>query len=271
MKNNLSLNRIIYPDISLEAFFELADKLGFKGVELRNDINDGQIFDNIKPEKVKVLAEKHGLQIISINAIQKFNLGSKLMDVLTEVKELIELAKRSGCRNIVLCPNNELDDNRQPEQRYKETVASLKAIGPLVSNTELTFLVEPLGFEECSLRSKKEAIKAIQDSGYPQCYKLVHDTFHHYLGTDEEIYPEFTGLVHISGVEASLPKNKIRDEHRILISKNDIMDNTGQIAAFKKAGFKGYFSFEPFSEAVQKMNFARLIEELENSLKYVFQ
>jgi len=57
MENNLSLNRIIYPGISLEDFFELANKLGFKGVELRNDINDGEIFDNKEPEEVKALAE----------------------------------------------------------------------------------------------------------------------------------------------------------------------------------------------------------------------
>ena len=270
MKNNLSLNRIIYPDIPLEAFFELAHSLGFKGVELRNDINDGEIFDNKEPEKIKALAEKYNLHIISINAVQKFNLGTKLTDVLAEVKKLIELSKRSGCQNIVLCPNNELDDNRAPELRYKETVAALKAIGPLIVDTEITCLVEPLGFEECSLRTKKEAIKAIEESGYSKCYKLVHDTFHHYLGTDEDIYPEYTGLVHISGVEASLPKDKIRDEHRILISSKDIMDNRGQISAFQKAGFNSYFSFEPFSEIVQNMDKPKLVEEVQKSVQYIF-
>jgi len=190
--------------------------------------------------------------------------------VLAEVKELIELSKRSGCQNIVLCPNNELDDDRPPEQRYKETLAALKAIGPIIDGTGITCLVEPLGFEECSLRTKKEAVKAIEESGFSSCYKMVHDTFHHYLGIDDKIYPEYTGLVHISGVEASLPKNKIRDEYRILISSKDIMDNRGQIAAFQKAGFNGYFSFEPFSEVVQNMDKSELAEGVQKSVQYIF-
>ena len=63
--------------------------------------------------------------------------------------------------------------------------------------------VEPLGFAECSLRSKKMAIQAIRESGQ-DVYRLVHDTFHHFLGPDDRIFPAETGIVHISGVEIDI-------------------------------------------------------------------
>jgi 2-keto-myo-inositol isomerase len=129
-------------------------------------------------------------------------------------------------------------------------------------------LVEPLGFEESSLRSKEVAVKAIQESGYVG-YKLVHDTFHHYLGPDEHVYPAHTGLVHISGVETDLPKSQIRDEHRVLIGSRDIMGNTGQIALLESQGYTGEYSFEPFSAEVQNMSLEQLQQAVLASLEFI--
>ncbi|MGO4139887.1 hypothetical protein ACEQ6A_36365, partial [Rhizobium brockwellii] len=42
-------------------------------------------------------------------------------------------------------------------------------------------LVEPLGFEICSLRSKTEAAEEIRELGAESTFRLVHDTFHHHL------------------------------------------------------------------------------------------
>ena len=129
-------------------------------------------------------------------------------------------------------------------------------------------MVEPLGFAECSLRSKKTAIQAIQESGY-EGYRLVHDTFHHYLGPDEVVYPEHTGLVHISGVETDIPTSQIRDAHRILIGARDIMDNKAQIRDLEAQGYTGIYSFEPFSADVQNMSLANLKEALAASLEFL--
>ena len=90
-------------------------------------------------------------------------------------------------------------------------------------------LVEPLGFPESALRTKRKAVDAIDDIGAGDRFRLVHDTFHHYLAGGQEIFPERTGLVHISGVEdRSLPIVAIRDEHRVLVGPADIMNNVGR-------------------------------------------
>jgi 2-keto-myo-inositol isomerase len=266
--SRFSLNRIIYPELNLENFFKLTKDLGLNKVELRNDLPGGKILDDYAQEDVKALANKYGIQILTINAIQKFNLGTVLDQVYEETRKMLKTAAVIGCGAVVLCPNNDVEDKRTQEQFYSETVAALQKLAPLFEETDITGLVEPLGFEECSLRSKKIAIQAIQESEYDG-YQIVHDTFHHYLGPDEAIFPEYTGLVHISGVETDIPTSQIRDEHRLLIGGRDIMDNKAQIRALESRGYTGTYSFEPFSSDVQNMPLERLKEALSESLEFM--
>jgi 2-keto-myo-inositol isomerase len=101
------------------------------------------------------------------------------------------------------------------------------------------------------LRTKRAALEAIDAVGGDVQFRLVHDTFHHYLADEQEIFPDRTGLVHISGVEdASLEKSQLLDEHRVLIGPGDLMDNAGQVRALAAGGYSGPFSFEPFAPAV---------------------
>jgi 2-keto-myo-inositol isomerase len=74
------------------------------------------------------------------------------------------------------------------------------------------------------------------------------------LAGESEIFPERTGLVHISGVEdRSLAHNDIRDQHRILVGEGDILGNVAQINALREGGYRGPFSFEPFASSVHDM------------------
>lgn len=267
-RTRFCLNRIVYPGLDLEKFFILTKELGLNFVELRNDLPGEQILDGMAAQEVNALTDKYGLRILTINAVQHFNLGSALDVVYAIVKAMLETAAALGCYGIVLCPHNDVNDTRTPEQCYQETVRALKELAPLFKDSEITGLVEPLGFEECSLRSKQTAVQAIQESGYDG-YRLVHDTFHHYLGPDETFFPEYTGLVHISGVETDIPTSQIRDGHRILIGEKDIMGNKAQIRALESQGYTGMYSFEPFSPEVQNMPLEELKRALSACLKFL--
>ncbi len=64
------------------------------------------------------------------------------------------------------------------------------------------------------------------------------------------MFPQWTGLVHISGVEdASLPLEQIRDEHRVLVGPDDRCTALLQILALME-GYSGPYSFEPFAASV---------------------
>jgi len=179
-----------------------------------------------------------------------------------------------GCKAIVLCPNNDINDKRGSEETFEETVKSLKSFGPLFQDSGMQGYLEPLGFEECSLRSIITAMKAIQESGYP-VYKTVHDTFHHHIGPDtfdtiENDYDiSYTGLVHISGVECNIPIEKYRDNHRVLVTEEDRLQSKKQIELLLKLGYAGNISFEPFSQKVQKMEIEKIKSAINHSIEYI--
>ena len=128
---------------------------------------------------------------------------------------------------------------------------ALAALAPILERHGLVGLVEALGFEECSLRSKREAAEAIAKVGAPGRFKLVHDTFHHHLAGEGDLFPELTGLVHVSGVEdRATPVSQLRDRHRVLVGPADLLGNVAQLKALFAGGYQGPVSFEPFADSV---------------------
>jgi 2-keto-myo-inositol isomerase len=125
---------------------------------------------------------------------------------------------------------------------------------PILREHGLIGHVEPLGFPQCSLRLKRAAIEAIAEIGAEDTFNLMHDTFHHHLASDPDYFPQRTGLVQISGVEdATIPVAELLDGHRVLVGERDVLRNAEQIRALLDGGYRGYFSFEPFSEAIQQL------------------
>jgi len=273
-RSKISLNRIIYPKLKLENFFKFAKDLGLNKIELRNDLPGGKIIDGYTAGQLKELLKKYGVEILTINALQKFNLGAILSQTIKELKKLINLSLSIGCKAIVLCPNNDVNDKRNPEEIFKETVKTLKSFGPLFQDSGIKGYLEPLGFEECSLRSIVTAMNAIQESGYP-VYKIVHDTFHHHLGPDtfdiiENDYDiSYTGLVHISGVECNISVEEYRDNHRVLVTAQDRLQTKEQIELLLKLGYAGNISFEPFSKTIQEMEIEKIKSAIDHSIEYI--
>ncbi len=125
----------------------------------------------------------------------------------------------------------------------------------MLAEAEITALVEPLGFERASLRHKSEAINAIEFVGGQNQFKIVHDTFHHFLAGENEFFPEWTGIVHISGVtDRSISPRKMEDEHRALVDAQDRLGNVAQLQALLAAGYSGPISIEAFSPKVQSID-----------------
>jgi len=273
-RSKISLNRIIYPKLKLEDFFKFTKDLDLNKIELRNDLPGGKIIDDYTPEQLKELIKKYGVEILTINALQKFNLGAILPKTIKELKKITDLSQFIGCKAIVLCPNNDVKDKRDSEEIFKETVKALKSFGPLFKDNGMQGYLEPLGFEECSLRSIVTAMKAVQESGYP-VYKIVHDTFHHHLGPDtfetiENNYDiSYTGLVHISGVECNIPVEEFRDNHRVLVTEQDRLQTKEQIELLLKLGYTGDISFEPFSKKVQEMEIEKIKSAIDHSIEYI--
>jgi len=266
----LCLNRIISPKLPLAEFFQFAADLGFESVELRNDLAGKEILDDLPDDAVRNLLNATGIKPLTINALYPFEDVGALETNLAKLKGLIGDAKRINCSQIVLCPLNDPGDPRSPGQRAEQLVTALNAFGPLFAEAKMTGLIEPLGFSVSALRTKKEALGGISQCDYPGSYKLLHDTFHHYLGEETDFFPAETALVHVSGVLPGKARSAIADSDRVLVTGDDILDNRGQVATLLNSRYTGPFSYEPFSQEVQKLPVATLKMDLQKSIQYLF-
>jgi 2-keto-myo-inositol isomerase len=243
-----ALNHMVAPRRPLADFFALAKSLHIDAVEIRNDLEGNAIADGTPAAAVRQAAEAAGIHILSINALQKFNRWDEAR--AAEAVALADYAAASGAAALVLVPTNDGEGRGNGERQANLRVA-LKELRPILEDRGLTGLVEPLGFRTCSLRSKREAADAIASLGMERTFRLVHDTFHHHLAGEPELFPGLTGLVHISGVEdPGLGVDDMRDAHRVLVGAADRLDNAGQMRALLASGYDGCFSFEPFASSV---------------------
>lgn len=250
---SFALNHIAAPKLRFAAFAGLARELGIDQVEIRNDLPGVEIADGTDPAAVKAAAEAAGVRVLTINALYPFDVWND--ELAAKAEQLAAYAAACGATALVLCPLNSREDERSAAERANNLKTSLEALLPILRRHEITGLVEPLGFAECSLRTKRAAIDAIDAVGGASQFKLLHDTFHHHLASEQEFFPERTGLVHISGVEdRDLALNAIRDAHRVLVGPADRLGNVAQIRALRAGGYAGPFSMEPFAESVHALH-----------------
>ncbi|MDQ2804344.1 MAG: hypothetical protein M3Y41_17300 [Pseudomonadota bacterium] len=69
-----ALNHITAPRTQFPAFAAIARGLSVANVEIRNDLAGVVIADGTAADRVKQQAEAAGVNIVSINALQRFNL-----------------------------------------------------------------------------------------------------------------------------------------------------------------------------------------------------
>ena len=270
VKKDFILNRIIQPNVPLKDFIQFAAECSACGIEIRNDLPNPQLLDGIKPEEITALCKNLNMKIVTVNALQKFNVPSLFEEKKRELAVMLDKAVSVECSKIVLCPLNDISDSRSEEQKHKDLTDALNEYAPLFAKRNAIGLLEPLGFESSSMRFKKQAVKAIQSCNAPECYRILHDTFHHYLSGEQTMYPEFTELVHLSGVYAGKTKKDITDADRVMPDEKDIMNNKGQLSYMQNHGFAGYISFEPFSPQIQKLSGNTLKEKVFHSMEYLF-
>jgi 2-keto-myo-inositol isomerase len=252
-KIKFALNHMTTPGLDTRQFIDLAATLGCVGVELRNDLADKRLstrdfFDGESPAAIGDYARSKGLRLMGLSEAYGFNRWNDAMK--EKVALLIAQAKQSGAESISLIPSN--DGAREPDdKRLHDLRTALAAILPMLKEADLLALVEPLGFTTSSLRKKREAVEAIEAVGGKDHLRLVHDTFHHFLASETEYFPESTGIVHISGViDPELSAEKMQDGHRVLVDGGDRLQNVEQMKALLSMGYKGAFSYEPFAASV---------------------
>jgi 2-keto-myo-inositol isomerase len=260
-----SLNHMAAPKLGYAEFFDLALRLGINAVEIRNDIASS-LMGNKNARMIGKLARDKGITIINVNALQRWNQWNKAKS--DEAKRLAEYTALTGARNLILVPTNDKKFRPNTNERLDGIRTALHALKGILKDNGLVGCVEPLGFEECSLRLKAEAIDAIDDVGGTKRFKVTHDTFHHFVSGEDDVFAARTALIHVSGVtDKKYTIKTMRDSQRELVDAKDMIDNKGQVQRLIKGGYKGYISFEPFSAAVHSSK--QIARDLARSMDYL--
>lgn len=261
-----ALNHMTAPRLDWRSFIELSKSLDCIGLEFRNDL-DTPLWAGAAPQDVRSAMADAGLRMVGLSQVYPFN--SYTDAIRDEVIALIANAKAAGAETISLIPRND-GSGRGNGERQANLRLALREILPLLQDAQMKALVEPLGFERSSLRHKKETIDAIEAVGGKDHYKIVHDTFHHTLASETEIFPDHTGIIHISGVtEPDLALNEMEDAHRVLVTAEDRLGNIEQIAALLSAGYAGPISMEAFSPLTHALDHAQIKDALAASFDFI--
>lgn len=245
-------------------------RCGLSKVELRNDMPSGKVTDDLSNAQLNALAAQYGIEIVTINALGMFNRVDDPAALQQRAEALLAQAQAIHSRALVLCPHCSADDTRSEQQKRDDTLAALRLLAPLFARYGVQGYVEPLGFGISSLRSSLLTQAIIRDSGAP--YRIVLDTFHHYLSDvtqadfDAQIQVAQIGLVHLSGVEDGRDKGALSDEERIMLSEGDRLESRRQVQNLERLGYTGVYAFEPFSSQLDGWSEADIEREIRQSI-----
>lgn len=245
-----SLNHMTAPTLSASKLLTLAGELGCAGVEFRNDLGR-PLFDGLAAEDVADQAKANGLRIFALAEVKAFN--DPAGDAVGQAERLVKTANACDAEGVALIPKVAKTPVPRADQRAA-LMNSLASLQPVFDSSGQVGLIEPLGFENSSLRFKDDVTAVLDEMGQPECFRLVHDTFHHHLAETDSIHTEMTALVHISGVEAQgLSAGDFTDAHRILVGQGDLLGNIAQLKKLEQDGYDGPISIEAFAPEIHEM------------------
>ncbi|MEH3098911.1 TIM barrel protein [Sphingomonas adhaesiva] len=245
-----SVNHITVPKEDLAGLAALTRDLGFEDVEIRNDVAGQPLADGTPGTDARVTLDAGGVSALTVNALQRFNEWND--ERAAQAEAIAAETAASGAPALVLCPVNEDGWRSGDGQRASSLREALTGLKPILDRHGLQGFVEPLGFPISSLRYKRDAVEAIDAVGGADTFLILHDTFHHAIAQDPDLFPDRTGLIHVSGVSSgeNLAFDDMLDAHRILVDEDDALDSVGQIAALIDGGYSGAISFECFATSV---------------------
>lgn len=275
MTNTIYLNHMAAPAVTARELLQFCGELGFSGAELRNDIAAGDPFCGEPAEKLGRYADSLGLDLLTINALQQCNRSEGVPMLLQSLQDIAKPARQAGVSAIVMCPVNDRSDPRTAQESLRDLERNLRAFVPVLAEYGLTGLVEPLGFPQSSLRSQRTALEVIDRIGSDRLALLL-DTFHFALGpdtfTDLEQYPvSRIGLVHVSGVEEDLSRDRMTDDHRLLSGPGDRLETIQQLKTLIGRGYTGPLALEPFAARYGGLSRTELRKEIGAGLFYLRQ
>lgn len=247
-----AINRMVAPRLGLDGFLALARAAGAEAVEVRNDVEGREFADGTPAAELRRRIADHGLAVASINALQRFNDWTP--DRQREAETLFAYAAALGAPGIVMCPVIDANHGWSDAELARKLRQALKALRSIAADNGVVGYVEPLGMVDSTLRSQRLAADAIADCDGLGPLQICYDTFQYFRASDDRLFPDFIGLVHVSGITRTGPRREeLTEPDRGFVDSRDICGNLDQLRHVLAAGYRGYVSMEPFDPAIHAL------------------
>ena len=189
------------------------------------------------------------MQVASINALQRFNDWTAERE--REAAALVRYAQELGAPGLVLCPVIDAAHGWSASELDAKLRQALRGLKPILSDHGVVGYAEPLGMLDSTLRHQEPAVAALDEIGGRGAFRICHDTFQYFRASDTALYPDWIGLVHVSGiVRMDRAPHELREPDRGLVDARDIAETIRQLKRLRDAGYHGYVSVEPFDPTV---------------------
>lgn len=265
MTVTFALNRTCAPQLTLAEFIALAQTVGVQAVEIRNDIEGREFADGMPASELRSRLDDAGLRLASVNALQRFNDWTPTR--AEEARRLIAYAAALGAPGVVLCPAHQPGDDQHADA-HTRLCDGLAALKPIFADAGVIGYVEPLGMRHSSMNRQAQAVAAVDAIDGWANFQICYDTFQHFRASDDALFPDRIGLVHISGIaRADLAPPQLTEPDRGFVFLGDRVGNIARLRAMVDAGYQGFVSMEPFSPETQQD--PKIAERLRASLDYV--
>jgi len=225
----LALNHLLVPHLPVADLLDLALALKVDAIELSATCVDAGSLAG-----VRTLCRDRGIRLLALHALHAFDIWDD--ERRRRALVLCGQARDCGAEGLVLRPVKDPADPRSRAERVRGLRTALSALAPMLREHGLFGFVEPLGFESCALRHKRDAVESIKGIGGLDVFRLVHDCRQHRLSGEQALFPELTAIVHASAGIAGpgIPA--------------DMADDAAQIRQLLAGGCSGHLAFAPPAE-----------------------
>ncbi len=253
-----------------DTFLRIAKQSGFEAVELTIDKVE-LIIAKEEVGKLRKLIQEQGLDVVSINGPESFNLLPKnaFSSLLERTRKLAAAAQELGCELLVPVPS--VKTTPVSNDMVRETAEALNALADACGD-DVRLGLEFLGTEQCSINNLTTANEVVSLVGRDNV-GLVLDSFHMHLSgtpfTDiAKVGGERVFLVHVNDSERG-DRTKLADANRLFPGEG-VIDLEAFRSNLTRAGYDGYVSLELLKPSYWEQDPQHIARMGRESLKRTF-
>jgi 2-keto-myo-inositol isomerase len=242
---NACINQDTLRTTPTETFLRISRQAGFEAVEFTIDKIEAAL-ENGTLAGIKTLAHELGLETVSINGPENFNLISKreFSELLNRTGKVVDTANQLNCNLLIPVPSP-ARKGMSERDAISQTADALGELADYCGNN-VKLGLEFLGMRECSINNLHAAIETIKRVGRANV-GLVLDSFHMHISDSRfsdisQLERDQVFLVHVNDSEHG-EKNKLTDANRLYPGKGDI-DLAAFTSRLKSIGYDGFLSLE---------------------------